>query len=113
MFDLPRNVWVLFSAQAFGSCGTIMVITLGGIVGAIMAPEEALATAPVTAMIIGVAITTVPAALLMQRFGRRNGSILGVIAAMCGAALGAYAITIDNFWLFVVAMVPIGSNRPN
>lgn len=88
-----------------------MVITIGGIAGAVMAPEESLATAPVTAMILGVAITTIPAALLMQRVGRRLGSIIGTIIAMAGSGLGAYAIAADNFWLFVVAMIPVGSNQ--
>jgi hypothetical protein len=111
VFDLPRNIWVLFCAQAFGSCGTITVITIGGIVGAVMAPEESLATAPVTAMILGVAITTIPAAMVMQRVGRRAGSIMGTFTAMAGAGLGAYAIAMDNFWLFVIAMIPIGSNQ--
>lgn len=111
MFNFPRNLWILVTAQAFGSCGTIMVILVGGIVGAILAPSEDLSTAPVTAVILGVAISTVPAALLMRYVGRRAGFILGTVFAIGGAALGAYAISVQNFWLFTAAMLPIGTNQ--
>ena len=97
--------------EAFGNCGTIMVISIGSIVGAVMAPKESLATAPVTVMIIGVAVTTIPAAMLMRRVGRRVGSIISTFVAMAGAELGAYAIAADNFWLFVAVMLPVGSNQ--
>jgi predicted MFS family arabinose efflux permease len=111
LFNIPRNLWVLLTAQAFGSCGTIMVIFIGGVVGAVMAPTEDLATAPVTAVILGVALSTVPAALLMRRTGRRAGFMIGCVLAIIGAGLGAYAIAIENFWFFVAAMLPIGTNQ--
>ncbi|MEM7403964.1 MAG: MFS transporter [Pseudomonadota bacterium] len=111
MLNFPRNLWILVTAQAFGSCGTIMVILVGGIVGALLAPSEDLSTAPVTAVIVGVAVSTVPAALLMRWVGRRAGFILGTLFAIAGAALGAYAISLQDFWLFTAAMLPIGANQ--
>jgi len=111
MFNIPRNVWALVVAQAFGSCGTIMVIFAGSIVGAMIAPAEDLTTAPVTAVILGVAVSTVPAALLMRRIGRRAGFIIGCLIAATGALVGAYGAYTQNFWLFTAAMIPIGTNQ--
>lgn len=111
MLNIPKNLWVLLTAQAFGSCGTIMVIFVGGVIGAVMAPSEDLATAPITAVILGVALSTVPAALLMRKTGRRAGFMLGTLFAIVGASAGAYAISIEDFWLFVAAMLPIGTNQ--
>ena len=67
-----RNVWLLTLAQAFAACGTIMLVTFGGIVGTELAPSAVLATLPVSISIFGVASTSLPAALLMQRIGRAN-----------------------------------------
>ncbi|NCW57771.1 MAG: MFS transporter, partial [Gammaproteobacteria bacterium] len=39
-----RNVWILTLAQAFAACGTITLVTFGGIVGTHIAPTPALAT---------------------------------------------------------------------
>ena len=41
-----RHVWTLTLAQALAACGTIMLVTFGGIVGARLAPSPALATLP-------------------------------------------------------------------
>ena len=76
-----------------------------------MWPEESLATAPATVMIIGVAVTTISAAMLMRRVGRRVGSIISTFMAMAGAELGAYVIPVDNFWRFVAVMLPVGSSQ--
>ena len=48
---------------------------LGGIVGATMAPVPGLATLPVALMIVGTAMSTIPASLLMRRVGRKVGFI--------------------------------------
>lgn len=49
-----------------------------------------------------------PAALLMRRFGRRAGFILGSLIGAAGAAVGAVAIEEANFWMFTAGMAGIG-----
>ncbi|MFN5012134.1 MAG: MFS transporter, partial [Gammaproteobacteria bacterium] len=66
-----RQVWTLTIAQAFAACGTIILVAFGGIVGARLAPTPALATLPWSLSIVGVAAASLPAALLMQRVGRK------------------------------------------
>ena len=48
------------------------VFLLGGILGSQFAPMPQLATLPVSPTVVGLAATAIPAALLMERIGRRN-----------------------------------------
>ena len=84
-----RHIWTLTLAQAFAACGTIMLVAFGGIVGAHLAPSPALATLPWSLSVVGLAAASVPAALLMQRFGRRKvlvaSALLGCFAALACA----------------------------
>jgi MFS family permease len=103
-----RNVLVLAAAQAlFGTVFTILA-TLIGLVGLATAPEPSLATLPMTAMVIGTALTTVPASLLMQRLGRRPVFVAGAATAMLGAGLGALAVAWSHFLLFLAAAFCFG-----
>jgi predicted MFS family arabinose efflux permease len=104
-----KNVLILSLAQAlYGTCFTILV-TLNSLVGHELAPSAALATLPMTAMIIGTAISTVPASLLMQRFGRRPGFMGGALMAIFGAGLQCLAIWRADFGLFVGGSVVYGA----
>ena len=87
-----------------------VVAVLGGIIGAMIAPSPALATLPSTLMITGIASTTIPAALLMKKVGRKNGFLLASVIALCGTLLAAYAVAQHNFFLFCLAAFFIGSN---
>lgn len=112
-YDKPmyRTLIILTLAQAFTLTGPPMVILLGGIVGATLAPSASLATLPVALMIIGTASTTIPAALFMERFGRRTGFLLGAGYACAAGFLAAFAIDTGSFWTFCAATFLVGSNN--
>ena len=105
-----RNVYLLAVAQALAASGMFVVVLLGAILGADLAPRPEWATLPVSMAVLGVAATTVPAALLMQAIGRKHTFILG--AALAGvSALGiAWAVTQDNFALFCITIFVMGAN---
>lgn len=105
-----RNLPILVFAQALCLSGPPAVVLLGGIIGQGMAPNPALATLPISLMILGVALTTIPAALLMRRIGRRKGFMLAAGVAAGGALLAAFAIAQSNFGLFCLSAALIGSN---
>jgi MFS family permease len=105
-----RNVLVLAVSQALGMAGVSAVILLGGIIGAGIAPTPALATLPVSIMIVGGAIASIPAALLMRRIGRRRGFVIGATVAGLAALLAATAVARGNFALFCLATLFIGAN---
>jgi predicted MFS family arabinose efflux permease len=107
----PRqNVWILTAAQAFSGCGTIMLVAFGGIVGTRIAPSAALATLPLSLSILGVASASLPAALLMQRIGRRRAFVGSALIAACAALLCAWAVAHGNFALMCVAGFGLGCN---
>ncbi|HJS22056.1 MAG TPA: MFS transporter [Steroidobacteraceae bacterium] len=105
-----RNVYLLAVAQALAASGMFVVVLLGGILGAELAPRPEWATLPVSMGVLGVAATTIPAAMLMQAIGRKRTFILG--AALAGlSALGiAWAVGQHNFVLFCVTIFVMGAN---
>jgi MFS family permease len=59
-------------------------------------------------VIVGTAVATIPASLLMHRIGRRAGFILGTAIGAVAGVVGAYAITVASFWLFAAATFMFG-----
>jgi len=104
------NVIILALAQFFAAIGQVTVVALGGIIGAMLAPDPRLATLPVTCAILGVAIATLPAALAMPRFGRRRVFVSGVLLAAAGAVGAATAVATQNFAAYCVASIFLGAN---
>lgn len=105
----PKNVYVLFFCQIIGAVGTIIITLFGGLIGAKIAPSPTLATLPATTMIVGVAVSTIPAALLMKKIGRKNGFLLSAIMASCAALFTAFAVSQGRFALFCLGTFFIGS----
>ncbi len=95
-----RNAIVLAIAQALYSSGTVALIATAGLVGTQLAPSKGWATLPVSTFVIGTMIATIPAALLMRRFGRKPGFILGAAIGALAGVLSVYAIYRADFALF-------------
>jgi MFS family permease len=104
-----KNVILLAVCQALFMTSQTSMIIVAGLVGyGLLGAEKALATLPVSAAVIGVAVATIPASLLMKRIGRRAGFIIGNMIGVVGGLLAAYAINISAFPLFVGATFIIG-----
>lgn len=96
--------------MALGMTSAPVIVLLGGIVGVALAPSPALSTLPVAMLVVGVALLTVPAALIMRRIGRRTGFIAASLVAASACILGIYAIHAQSFFLFSVVAFLIGGN---
>jgi len=105
-----RNLSILLTCQLISATGAIVLVTLGGIIGSGLAGNRALATLPVSVMVISVAATTIPATLLMRAIGRKFGSALASLSAAASALLAAYAVTVSSFPLFIAATAIFGIN---
>ena len=105
-----RNLSILLSCQLISATGAIVLVTLGGIIGSGLAGNRALATLPVSVMVISVAATTIPATLLMRAIGRKLGSALASLSAAASALMAAYAVTVSSFPLFIAATAIFGIN---
>lgn len=103
-----RNLIALMLAQAtLGSVGPMMVL-LNGFVGARLAPSEALATLGMGMLVAGTASSSLWAARVAQRKGRRFGFYLGVAIAVAGSLACIGAIQLESFVLYCLAMFFLG-----
>ncbi len=105
-----RSVWILTLAQALAGCGNFVLIAFGGIIGASIAPSPALATLPLSLAVVGVAANSIPAALSMQRYGRRRMFILSALAASVAALGCAWGIARGDFIAFCIGATLLGAN---
>jgi len=103
-----KNVGVLALCQALFMTGQSQMFILAGLAGADLAENKALATLPITVIIVATALTTIPASLLMKRIGRKPGFMLGATFAIVGGAIAAYGIYYSSFWIFVMGTLVIG-----
>ncbi|MCY4156872.1 MAG: MFS transporter [Gammaproteobacteria bacterium] len=95
-------------AQVASVTGAVAVVTIGGIIGRELAADPALATLPVSLLIVGTALCTVIASWTMARIGRARGFALGAGAGALGSALAIAAIAYQDFVLFCAAAALIG-----
>jgi MFS family permease len=105
-----RNLSVLAVSSMLAISGVSIVVLTAGIIGADLAPSLQLATLPASLMIVGLALMTIPASMIMKRIGRQKGFMLSAVVAGASALLAAYAITIESFALFCLAVLLIGTN---
>jgi MFS family permease len=103
-----KNIAVLAGCQALLFTSNSTAIALSGLAGYSLATNKALATLPVTAWVIGGALTTFPASLLMKRIGRRAGFTAGALTGMVGASVSSLALYLGNFWLFCMGAMLYG-----
>ena len=96
-----RNVAVLVAAQAFLGSQITMMFVIAGLAGQQLTPFACLATLPISLIVFG-SMTTAPwLSSLMQKQGRRAGFWVGALGGLLGAAVSAYALTLESFWLFL------------
>src|SRR5579872_1121853 len=94
-----HNALVLAVAQALAGGNNSVIVATGGIAGSMLAPDPALATLPISVMVVGMWIGTLPVGMLAKAFGRRfalqTGSAIGIVSGLisCVAMLrGSFAL---------------------
>jgi MFS family permease len=104
-----RNILILAACQALVQTALVAIITASGLAGYALAADKSLATLPVSFLMIGTMVTTIPASLFMGRFGRRAGFWLGTLMGALGGTLGVISLMNGWFWLFCFAHIFCGS----
>lgn len=105
-----RNLLVLVTCQLISATGLIVMVTLSGIIGASLASSKAFATLPQSMMIVAVALTTLPATMLMHRIGRRKGFMLASASAVVAMIVAVLALRLASFPVFLLAAMLFGIN---
>jgi MFS family permease len=103
-----RNVLLLALCQALYMSGTSLVLTVTALAGASLTPHQLLATLPLSLQFIATMATTIPASMLMRRFGRRAGFALGATVGIAGGIFSVLALLWGNFVLFCIGGTMFG-----
>jgi len=105
-----RNLVLLVIAQLISATGSFVMVALGGIIGATLASNRAWATLPLSMIVLASALTTMPAAMLMKRIGRRKGFALSSCSAAAAVSTASWALHEASFSLFMLAGLLFGIN---
>ncbi len=111
MENAKSNILVLVVGQVLLLAMSSTFISISSLVGHSLAENKLLASLPVTAFMLGAAVTTYPASLYMQRAGRRAGFRLGAGVGLLGALLATLAVKLGNFPLLCGGALLIGSSN--
>lgn len=105
---LHPNVPLLSVAQALMmSCNSLIVAT-ASLVGYNLAIDKSLATLPMAVQFIAVMCTSIPAAIVMERIGRKKAFLVACGFGAGGGTLASVAILKGDFWLFVAGTTLVG-----
>jgi|TARA_B110000977_G_scaffold25556_1_gene31513 MFS family permease len=98
-----RNLTIMIAAQAVLGAQMPMLFIVAGLAGQSFSTNICWATLPISLIVFG-SMTTAPwLSSLMQNYGRRLGFIIGTLGGAVGGLLGAYALFISSFPLFLLA----------
>ena len=106
--SFKRNIPILALCQALFMSGTSLMVATTALVGFSLADDKVYASLPFTLQLLATMFTSIPAAMLMGKIGRKYTFLLGTVVAMIGAAICAFAVVQNNFLLFILGSVLIG-----
>lgn len=99
---MPITIWGLSLAQALLVTGNILLVSISSLIGQQLTDEPLLMTAPVAAQFIGLILSTMPAAHLMQKFGRKKGFVVGNVIGVCGALVAMQGLLMHSLAIFAL-----------
>ncbi len=91
------NVVRLAISQALAGANSTVIYATGAILGNTLAPDKALATLPVSALVVGMAASTLPAGTIARRYGRRAAFLAGTGCSVLVGLLFAAAVFLGSF----------------
>lgn len=103
-----RNMGLLVAAQSLGGASPPIIISLGGLVGQQLSSNPAASTLPVSIYQLGLALSTLPAAWIMSRMGRRAAYVLGAILGVISGVVAAQGIAHSDFVTFCIGTALAG-----
>lgn len=98
-----NTIWRLAIAQALAGANSVVIYATGAIIGATLAPIEALATLPISIFVVGMAACILPTGRIARRYGRRASFLAGSACGVLAGLLAMLAVMLGSFWLFCLA----------
>jgi len=103
-----RGVIALAAGFAASVLSQTLVLGLAPLAGLMLAPRPALAVLPLVALLLGAALATFPASILLDAFGRRASFALGASHGLAGALVCAWALSANAFPALLLGMFWMG-----
>jgi len=103
-----RQISLLAICQALLYVNNVTLISINGLAGLALSPTPLYATLPITAYIVGSALTTVPASFAMARWGRRAGFMFGSGMGIVGTSTAAFGMLTGSFALLCLGTLCTG-----
>ena len=108
MLNLPRNVWILTVCLALFMSLSVFMVFMAGIIGSTLAPLKSLSTLPVATIVVGTAVSIIPAIRLMSIFGRKKVFLSSCVYTILLIGLCIFSIINKSFYLFCFASFCLG-----
>ncbi|KZZ41094.1 hypothetical protein A3759_02580 [Thalassolituus sp. HI0120] len=101
-------VWWLMLTQALALSAAPLMVFAGGLIGKQLHTDPGFATLPIALMIVGTAITALPASRLAQRLGRRRLFLLAAGMGGISSLVAGFTIAVGSFWGFSLSALTLG-----
>ncbi|WP_072931145.1 MFS transporter [Nissabacter archeti] len=108
MRNMHRQVLILAGSQAIFQSISVLIMTIGGLAGALLTSSPALMTVPLSMASLGTVLVMFPASLWMSRTGRKPGFLTGALSGMVSAAIAMMAMIHHSFLLLCLSMFFLG-----
>lgn len=108
MSSFSRNVPILAFCQAMSMSGGSLMVASAALVGLELADDKSLSTLPLAVQFMAVMLTSIPAALLMKKIGRKASFQFATLFGFSGAIVSTWSIMHHEFWGFVLGVSLIG-----
>ena len=102
------NIALLFGCEALTRTASIIILTTMALTGKGLAASDWLATLPLALVSVATMCTTIPAARMMQRWGRKLGFALGTGVGASGALVCFVAVMANHFWGLCLGALGLG-----
>jgi predicted MFS family arabinose efflux permease len=103
-----RNIGLLSAVQALGGSSSSIIMSVAALAAVNFAPDRSAATLPVTAMIVGLALATSTATMIIYRLGRTRGLMVGATIGIPASLVASLAVIFGQFYLFAAGLFLVG-----
>lgn len=93
-------VWRLVASQATSMTASNIITVSSSLAALTLTAQQSLATLAIAIQLAFMMLATVPASMLMARYGRRRVFVVGALAGMAGALISAGGLWVGQFLLF-------------
>ena len=102
------GVLALSFCKALLSTGNVLLVAVTALIGQTLSPDPIWSTLPVAFQFIGLMCATIPASLIMNKIGRKNGFYLGNMLGIAGTLFCIQALYSASFNLFCTGTFFLG-----